>query len=266
MENIGTSGTPERPRFQRLTDMVREYGEPAPPLVDGLLPDKRLIALTGKPFTGKSLLTLDIADSIARGEKVFGSVVAGRYGSVLYLDMKDGADEISRRLHQRGYAIGSELAPLYIHTGRVVLSGSGATSRLETIIESMPGRPVLIVVDPAIEALGINNWLDSSEIVDKFRPLREFAHNNCTVLLPMFTRKGAEELTPHIEGNSSAFLSSVDGWIHIYKADKTEEGHRRLHLSIRGKGAMRGERVVQMDTKTLRFSYVGDNAQQGGVA
>ena len=46
----------------------------------------------------------------------------------------------------------------------------------------------------------------------------------------------------------------VDGWISAYKAESLPSGNRRLFLRTEGRGGVRGELAVEMDTKTLRFS------------
>ena len=63
---------------------------------------------------------------------------------------------------------------------------------------------------------------------------------------------------------SNAFTGAVDGWISAYKVESLPNGNRRLYLRTEGRGGVRGELTVEMDTKTLHFSCLTpEEAAQG---
>ena len=65
--------------------------------VDGMI-SSGLFILAGAPKVGKSWLALDIALSIAKGEKVFGRET--KRGSALYLCLEDSYTRIQNRLFE----------------------------------------------------------------------------------------------------------------------------------------------------------------------
>jgi len=68
--------------------------------VPGLFPHG-VNLLAGPPKTGKSLLSLNMALSIARGEDAFGQI-AVEQGNVLYMALEDGARRMTDRLEKMG--------------------------------------------------------------------------------------------------------------------------------------------------------------------
>ena len=83
--------------------------------------------------------------------------------------------------------------------------------------------------------------------------LRDLARSLCAVLLVSHNRKSDGECGDEIAG-SNAFTGAVDGWISAYKAESLPSGNRRLYLRTEGRGGVRGELAVEMDTKTLHFT------------
>lgn len=101
---VGTFDTDRALKFVERADMAWNsagdlHGLPIPPrewVVDGLVPDKTATLLTGDGGTGKSLLALQLAVSVATGANWIGHEV--EKGPVLYLSAEDDSDELHRRL------------------------------------------------------------------------------------------------------------------------------------------------------------------------
>ena len=74
----------------RASAFLDKVGNPPPMLIEGLLPDKSLFLLSGKPKAGKSFLALDLAYAAQNGTNVFGTHRVNRPGPVVYLAMEDG--------------------------------------------------------------------------------------------------------------------------------------------------------------------------------
>ena len=243
-------------------EFLADVGNPPPMLIEGLLPDRSLFLLSGKPKAGKSFLALDMAYSVRTGADVFGTRKVNRPGPVVYLAMEDGEYEIANRLLARGRGREAEdSAGISICAERFVLSDPERMDVLRGQLE--PLQPSLLIVDTAAEALGIRDWLNRGEITDKVGSLRDLARQVCAVLLVSHNRKSDGDAGDEIAG-SNAFTGAVDGWISAYKAEALPNGNRRLFLRTEGRGGVRGELAVEMDTKTLHFTALSaEQAAQG---
>src|SRR5689334_5649174 len=54
--------------LRSVAQLMEDVGELPPMLIEGLLPDRSLFLLAGKPKAGKSFLALDIADAVCQGK------------------------------------------------------------------------------------------------------------------------------------------------------------------------------------------------------
>ena len=241
---------------------LAKVGNPPPMLIEGILPDRSLFLLSGKPKAGKSFLALDMAYAVRQGLDVFGKYKVNHPGPVVYLAMEDGEYEIANRLLARGRGREAEdSAGISICAERFVLSDPERMDILRAQLEEI--KPSLLIVDTAAEALGIRDWLNRGEITDKVGSLRDLARQVCAVLLVSHNRKSEGDAGDEIAG-SNAFTGAVDGWISAYKAEALANGNRRLFLRTEGRGGVRGELAVEMDTKTLHFTALSaEEAAQG---
>ena len=247
-----TEGLEECSPALPVSEFLQQVGELPPMLVEEILPQKRLFLLAGKPKAGKSFLALDIADCVCQGLPVFGKYRVNQPGPVIYFGMEDGDFEIAHRVTTRGIAVGDQRR-LLIKTQRLTLSHPGVLASVLGWLEAL--HPSLVVIDTAAEALGIRDWLNRSEIIEKVKPIRDLARRVCTVLLVAHNRKAEGELGDEIAG-SNAFTGSVDGWLSAYKVELQPNHNRRLWLRLEGRGGVRGEIVVEMDTHTLHFCVI----------
>jgi predicted ATP-dependent serine protease len=236
--------------LRSVAELMDDVGELPPMLIEGLLPDRSLFLLAGKPKAGKSFLALDIADAVCRGVPVLGHYRVNRPGPVVYAGMEDGEIEIVKRLKQRGMCKGDG-RDLYYVTDSFILTEPANLAEFRRDVEEK--SPSLIVIDTAAEAMGIRDWLNRSEIIEKVAAIRKLAREVCSVLLVAHNRKAEGDGGDEIAG-SNAFAAAVDGWISTQRVERRENGNRRLFLRIEGRGGVRGEIVVEMDTNTLGFS------------
>jgi len=239
-------------------DLILRVGDPPPMLVDRLIPQNSLVLLAGKPKYGKSFAALDLARSVTHGEPVWGSYTVNKPGPVLYLAMEDGDYEVVNRLLKHGVrAIDPPDAPsrrLLISVTSACLTQVSALAELRRHLQEI--QPVLLIVDTAREALRIKDWSDPGSITEALRPLRELAREFCALLMVAHNRKADGSDSGDEISGSNAFTSAVDGWISATRKEDRANGNRRLSLSIQGRGGMRGETTIEMDTHTLRFHTV----------
>lgn len=256
-----------RPQLLQVGAFLRSVGPPPPMLVEGLIPEKALVLLTGKPKFGKSLLALDVAHALARGEPVFGHFPVRTYegreksgGPVIYCGMEDGQIEIANRLLKRGITF-DDTTPFFVCPQRFTVSTSEGMDTLHAffkqVADSVGQEPVLVIIDTARESLGIKEWNDAAEVGEKIRPLREgFARERCSVILVGHNRKQEADASGDEISGSNATASSVDGWWSDRRVDKLPSGDRRHYLTVVGRSNMQGDICVEMDTHTLRFRRV----------
>lgn len=243
---------PSRIKLEQVGAFLARIGEPPPMLVQQMLPEKSLILLTGKPKHCKSFMAVDIAHSVVEGKDVFGDYSVNEPGAVVYLAMEDGEYEIANRLLARGLKRDSGI-PLYLSPERFLLTNDASWETLKEMVE--PISPRMLVIDTAAEALGIRDWSNRSEIVEKMSPMRRFARETCTVLLVAHNRKAQGEYGDEIAG-SNAFTGAVDGWLSIYEKQNQSNGNVQLHYRKEGRGGLRGEGIVEMDTHTLKMTGI----------
>ena len=247
-----TNSDGERPRFRQASEFLTWAGDVPPMIVEGLIPQNKLIIVSSKPKAGKTYLGLDFADCVATGTPFGGVHAVNTPGAVAYLAMEDGATEIKDRLEKRGLTPDDTGIGVYICTDRIVLPTEEGMALLGLMVSEIPSPPVAVVIDTAREGLGIKDWRNEAEVADRLRPLREFAHRVCTVILIAHNRKAEGEGGDEIGGTNS-FTSSVDGWISFNRSERRPNGNRRLYGEAVGRGGMNGSLVVEMDTNNLHF-------------
>jgi hypothetical protein len=89
---------------------LRDHGD-AEWIAEPVIPAKRSVALFAPGGTGKSLLSLWLAASIATGKPTFGTPTTPK--SVLYLDYEMTADDLAERLENMGYGPDTDLTHLH---------------------------------------------------------------------------------------------------------------------------------------------------------
>ena len=234
--------------LRSVNEFLEQVGTPPQMLIEGHLPDKSLFILAGKPKHCKSFVALSVALEIVRAQKAFGQYAVSRTGTVVYLAMEDGEYEVANRLLK--HQIPGEDLPLHFCTEGFRIATEASVEALAKRLR--PLNPVLLVIDTATEALGIRRWEDRGEVSEKLRPLRELiARQICSVILVAHNRKAEGESGDEIAG-SNAFTGAVDGWWSIYKKEVQTSGNVLLYYRREGRGGVKGEGVLEMDTHTLK--------------
>jgi RecA-family ATPase len=111
---------------------------------------------------------------------VLGHYPVNRPGPVVYAGMEDGEIEIVKRLKQRGLCKGDDW-DLYYITDSFILTDPANLAEFRKDVEEK--SPSLIVIDSAVEAMGIRDWLNRSEIIEKVAVIRKLAREVCSVLV-----------------------------------------------------------------------------------
>jgi hypothetical protein len=131
---------------------------PVPWIADGWLGEGDLVIFGGEWASGKSLIALDLAISVATGIHWMGRIPIAKVGPVIYVDEENNARNVTRRLSRmvRGRNLDPDLAasiPLrYLTKNHLRLDAPRGLSTLRTEIEAH--RPVLVVLDSLIRFHG----------------------------------------------------------------------------------------------------------------
>lgn len=132
--------------FARVGDALKNAMKPIPWLVEGFFIKDTLAALVGKPSSGKSLISLSLAASIATGADWFGHKT--QKGTAVYL-AGEGQWGISRRLMawSKHHNISLDDADLYLSDHAVMIDQPKAIVDTADAIRALSDTPSLVVID-----------------------------------------------------------------------------------------------------------------------
>ena len=131
---------------------------PVPWIADGWLGEGDLVIFAGEWASGKSLIALDLAISVALNIPWMGRIPINRTGPVLYVDEENNSRNVTRRLSRmiRGRNLEPDQAaniPLrYLTKNHLRLDSSKGAQALEKEIDTH--RPILVVLDSLIRFHG----------------------------------------------------------------------------------------------------------------
>jgi RecA-family ATPase len=267
--DLGSAG--ERPRTlstaaPRLTgETAAEWKEEDVPertwLVPGLIPSRNVTLFSGDGGTGKSLLALQLAVSVAAGRPWLGREVAD-VGPAIFITAEDEKDEVKRRtaniikplelrfrdlpgLHVDSLA--GEDALLAVETRDGGLAATPLFAELETMAARI--SPRLIVLDTSADIFGANEN-DRAKVRGFVGMLRRVALvNDCAVVLLSH---------PSLTGMSSGSgISGSTSWNNsvrsrLYLAREIADGHEP-DPDVRTLSNKKAQYARQGETIRLRY-------------
>lgn len=239
--------------IRKVGRFMADVGKPPPFLVDTILPQNQLILITGKPKHGKSFMALDIADAVSTGALVFGRFKVNSPGPVIYFSMEDSKWTTYNRLERRGVKPEDD-RPLYLCTEKFLVNTPQAIEILKREIAGL--NPVLIIIDTAAQSIGIKDWSNRGEFEEKMAPLRDFAHEVCTVILIGHNRKAAGDAGDEIAG-SNAFTAAVDGWLSCGNKEVLSNRDMQVQYAMDGRD-ISGSLTVVMDHSSFHFTAMSE--------
>lgn len=134
----------------RLRDFATRTIDGPGYLVKGLLARGSYAELYGPPGSGKTFLALDIAYQVAAGTPWMGRRV--RQGTVLYLAY-EGTGGLVKRTQALRRRYGDADVPMYVTSAAFNLRELPGRQALGGVIDQLPAKPALIVVDTFARAL-----------------------------------------------------------------------------------------------------------------
>lgn len=115
-------------------------------LIEPIIPRARLTALVGGPKTGKSLLMLDLAASVATGRSLLGEQ-AGQRRRVLYADLEMTPADLRERLVDMGYGPGDDFSHLVYYALPALPPLDTPTGGAELVELATANAVELVVID-----------------------------------------------------------------------------------------------------------------------
>lgn len=203
----------------------------------GRIPLGKLTLLMGDPGLGKSLLTVDIASCVTRGEK-FPDGAKCEPGSVIFLSAEDDpADTIRPRLD----AAGADVSRAHIlEAVRVQLSDGSLTEKafnLETDLAALEGAlrdnpdVRLIVIDPISAYLGGVDSGSNTEVRGMLAPLAALAAEYGVAVLCVTHLRKSGGIAVYRAIDSIAFTAASRA--HWTVATDPEDADRRPFLPVK---------------------------------
>lgn len=177
-------------------------------LWDKYLPRGKLSLLDGDPGIGKSLLTLDLAARLTRGDALPGGAPSGRPHTVLMLAAEDAAADTTR---PRAEAAGADLERLIVLAGPSLRSLQFPRSlpKLAEAIERH--RPDLLIIDPIVAFLspriGANADQSIRRVLSRLARIGEAA--DCAILMVRHLRKAGSANALYRGSGSIGFIASA---------------------------------------------------------
>lgn len=240
-----TASAPTLARISGRALYETEY-PPRQWLVDGLIKRGDLVALAGRPKSGKSWLMLQLAQALDTGAQFLGRGTAR--ARVLFLALEDGDRRIHERLHIRRW----QPRDAEFSFGVMPLAGDGLR-QLRAAADEFDA----VFVDSLRVACGNADENDNAVMGAIVQGLADIAHQTQkTILAVHHTRKGGSDDPFELIRGAGAIRAAYD--VGLLFERKAGENEALLRVESRD---------VQADDMTLRWdaasgwSYEGDGGR-----
>lgn len=242
----------ERQKLQvEMVDGLTVYRSPVAEqawVIDGILP-AGLTMFAGRPKIGKSWLTLQMALSVAHGEKFLGGLDVSMPGGVLYVALEESQRRTSNRMHKLCDTETPFLQNISMVYEMKPLRAGGAAQLTELIAKATPS---LVIIDTLLAFVkgssGEKKDVMRSEY-EEIDTLHKIAESqNVAIVLVHHMRKpnGVGGSVIDAIGGSTGITAAVDA---VWGMEKQEDG--MCTLSVLG-------REVEEQSLALRFKQQGD--------
>ena len=239
---------------------IKEY----PFLVEKLVPEKSIIAITGHPESGKTWFVMYLIYCVVYGQPLLGMYKAQK-ANVLFVDEEGGKYEMARRYKLVGFK-----NDVIIHTlsqqGIMIDSQEDTDSLIGVIKNKEIG---LVVFDPfaAIFSGDENSARDIGNVMRSFE--RVIVETQATIVFIHHHRKDSKNYSNGTEQSmrgSSAIFGRIDSHIIITKRSESE-GEMTMAViqrkSRKGRGKIKAFTVKMVEKDGLvQFEYMGEEPQQ----
>lgn len=221
--------------------------------IPSILPEG-LTILAGKPKRGKSILSLNLALSIASGGKAFGKFDVEQ-GTVLCFALEDTARRLQHRIKQM--LVSGEKAPekliLFNNCSRI---GEGAIEEIGALIEKHSDVR-LVIIDTLVKIRPVRNGGNSNIYTTDYQDvsgIKDLAdeHGISIVLVHHVRKLEADDIMDTLSG-SFGLTGAADGIIVLDRMT----GLSDAFLYITGRDVEEEKYALNFQSDTLSWQYMG---------
>lgn len=220
------------PLFEPATGLLNEDLSGSKWLVDGIVPERAVVALAGPPKSAKTWQAADIALAVATGTKALGTFGAFAARTVAMFLAEDHAADVRDRLCilSRGRDLEPQSALRRVHVccrRRLNLLSRSDLLWLLASLRALPHLPSLVVLDPLVNVATVKSENDAGEMVQVTNALRCIRDIGKTaVLFVHHTKKPKEGMEQQKAGflmrGSSVLYGAVDAGMYMVKARQAD--------------------------------------------
>jgi predicted ATP-dependent serine protease len=220
-----------------LSEFLAQPSEPEKWVVDGMIPAGGLVLVTGKPKTGKTCLTRDLAFCVATGMPFLSRSVV--QGTVLHLSLEEHPDQF-RDSYARMNLPDDCVDKISVYVGQP--PSDGVTWLRDLVTRH---RPSVVIVDPLFRLLRLRDENSYAELSNETAPLIELSRTSQTaVVYCHHARKAGGDDGDGVLG-STAIFGFCDTALTICK-----DGEQRTVRSIQRYGTDLQKTLLTMDPET----------------
>ena len=237
------------PEFVSAPEFVRNVPPQPRSVVEGLITEGSLTAVGAKPKVGKSVLTMNMAISVATGKGFLGRQVTR--GTVFLFQLEDSPWTIKFRLNKM--TSGQIPDNLLIHTSEFRLD----EENFEATRDACKGA-ALVILDPIILSVNVKQWNDSTEVRRAYEWWRRLARETgAAVVVNVHHRKSPGSYGDQLGGSIQA-QAAVDAMIEIFREEDKfmERTERRVSFTGRDWPDYADE-IIDLDPETLIWTSRG---------
>jgi len=202
--------------FKTFEDLILDKTKPPPPIIDdGVLLEKTLLIVTGKPKSGKSFLAFNLAVAIAKGKDFAGFKIQEQQ-KVMILSAEGGYFPNRERVKKMARKVDSKHLQNILYSNKAFLSLDipGELKNLKKSIEEH--KPNILIFDPLIR-FHSSDENSSRYMSNVFAILRDLIENySLSIIVVHHTGK---DWSKGARG-SSVIMAECDSSIEIRKGKK----------------------------------------------
>ena len=239
---------------------IKEY----PFLVEKMIPEKSITAITGHPESGKTWFVMYLIYCVVYEQAMF-EIYKAKKANVLFVDEEGGKYEMAKRYKLVGFKNGVSIHTL-TQQGIMIDDQQSVDSLIEVIKEKNIG---LVVFDPftAIFSGEENSARDISKLMRSFQ--RIIVETGATIIFIHHHRKDSGKHPNGTEQSmrgSSAIFGRIDSHIIITKKSQSEDALVMTisqHKSRKSRGRVKPFSVRMTEREGLiQFEFIGEEVQQ----
>lgn len=235
-----------KPESIGAQELMEEVLKPPVWLVEGLLPTSSTNLLCSPPKFGKSILCLQLCQSVAMGQPFLGK--AAVQAGAIYLCLED----TKYRLQHRLWALADESVDDFRLVPQAATLAEGLIGQLEGLLLDYSGAKLFVVDTLQVARGNSGDYSYANDYVD-LRQLKSFAdrHDICVLIVHhLWKAESTSDQFMDISG-TTAISGAADGMMVMQKEKRSSSDCR---LSVTGRDVEYAELALRRDG--IRWEFV----------